>query len=119
MMPDDRTADGYDVQMQVNHLSHALLTTLLLPSLEAAAAARGEARAVMHSSGVRFHPSVKKSAWGGQHFEKCPADSLGGNSGTFSMERARDRTRAVRRVGETARSDRPARGWLRVSVSRR
>merc|ERR1712014_557711 len=43
-MSDVRTEDGFDVQMQVNHLSHFLLTSLLMPSLEKAAAARGEAR---------------------------------------------------------------------------
>lgn len=52
-LPDHRTVDGYDVQMQTNHLSHFLLTQLLMPSLDAAAAARGEARIVQHSSGAR------------------------------------------------------------------
>jgi len=52
-MSDVRTKDGYDPQMQANHLSHFLLTSLLFDLLEAAADARGEARVVSHSSGAR------------------------------------------------------------------
>jgi NAD(P)-dependent dehydrogenase (short-subunit alcohol dehydrogenase family) len=36
-VPDTRTADGFDVQIQTNHLSHWLLTMLLMPSLEVCA----------------------------------------------------------------------------------
>ena len=32
--PDEASADGYDIQMQVNHFSHFLLTKLLMPLLE-------------------------------------------------------------------------------------
>ena len=42
-IPDTRTGDGFDVQMQTNHLSHFALTALLMPAMEAAADARGEA----------------------------------------------------------------------------
>ncbi|NVB39555.1 SDR family NAD(P)-dependent oxidoreductase [Pseudenhygromyxa sp. WMMC2535] len=52
-LPDRATGDGYDVQMQTNHLSHFLLTALVWPLLAAAAAAHGEARVVNHSSGAR------------------------------------------------------------------
>jgi NAD(P)-dependent dehydrogenase (short-subunit alcohol dehydrogenase family) len=52
-LPDRATADGFDVQMQTNHLSHFLLTSLSWPLLEAEAKARGEARVVNHSSGAR------------------------------------------------------------------
>ena len=54
--PDEATKDGYDVQMQTNHLSHFLLTSLLLPLLEKAADKEGEAgqaRIVNHSSMAR------------------------------------------------------------------
>jgi len=81
---DERTADGFDVQMQVNHLSHALLTKLVMPSLEQAAASRGEARVCMHSSGARFLP-LGKEKFATKHMTRCPAGSLGGNSGAFTM----------------------------------
>lgn len=53
---DIRTKDGYDIQMQANHLSHFLLTSLLMDLLHAAAAKHGEARVVSHSSGARHSP---------------------------------------------------------------
>jgi NAD(P)-dependent dehydrogenase (short-subunit alcohol dehydrogenase family) len=56
-LEDKATGDGYDVQMQTNHLSHFLLTKELFPLLEKAAELRGEARIVQHSSGARKFPS--------------------------------------------------------------
>ena len=50
---DEATKDGYDVQMQTNHLSHFLLTSEVWPLLQKAAELRGEARVVQHSSGAR------------------------------------------------------------------
>lgn len=58
-LPDRATDDGYDVQMQTNHLSHFLLTSLVWPLLEAAAVAHGEARVVNHSSGARRGPRLR------------------------------------------------------------
>ena len=81
-MPDDRTVDGYDVQMQVNHLSHFLLSALVMPSLESAAKKRGEARCVTHSSGARFFGLGKLPF--GATFEKCEPGTLGGNAGTLA-----------------------------------
>jgi len=54
---DVATVDGYDVQMQTNHLSHFLLTRQLMPRLQLAADERGEARVVNHSSVARMTPS--------------------------------------------------------------
>merc|ERR1719329_476642 len=55
---DVRTGDGYDIQMQANHLPHFLLSSLVFDLLEAAAATRGEARVVSHSSGARNQPNL-------------------------------------------------------------
>ena len=55
-LPDQATGDGFDVQMQANHLSHFLLTHEVWPLLEKAAELHGEARVVNHSSGARGKP---------------------------------------------------------------
>lgn len=54
-MPDQATKDGYDVQMQTNHLSHFLLTKELLPLLLKGKSAcdGGAPRVVSHSSIAR------------------------------------------------------------------
>eukprot|EP00928_Gymnodinium_smaydae_P029089 TRINITY_DN22007_c0_g1_i1.p1 TRINITY_DN22007_c0_g1~~TRINITY_DN22007_c0_g1_i1.p1 ORF type:complete len:399 (-),score=89.56 TRINITY_DN22007_c0_g1_i1:177-1256(-) len=84
-MPDTRTTDGYDVQMQVNHLSHALLVEEVMPCLEAAAALRSEARVVFYASGARFFPQTKLEDFGGKHFTKCEPGTLGGDCTTSSL----------------------------------
>eukprot|EP00966_Prymnesium_polylepis_P292330 6751284-Prymnesium_polylepis.1 len=56
LQPDQASVDGYDVTASTNVLSHFLLTRELLPTLERAAAARGEARVVCMSSGSGFGP---------------------------------------------------------------
>jgi len=52
-LPNRATKDGYDVQMQTNHLSHFLLTKELFPLLARGAAKHGEGRVVHHSSSAR------------------------------------------------------------------
>lgn len=84
-MPDSRTVDGYDIQMQTNHLSHALLVEELMPSLEAAANVRAEARVVFHSSGARFFPFTTCEDFGGKHFKKSEPGTLGGDCSTMSL----------------------------------
>jgi len=78
-VPDTRTPDGFDVQMQTNHLSHFLLTKLLMPSLEAAAARRGEARVVQHSSGARREMAPGLSMLGAKYFQRQAPQALGGD----------------------------------------
>jgi NAD(P)-dependent dehydrogenase (short-subunit alcohol dehydrogenase family) len=58
--PDEATVDGYDTQMQTNHLSHFLLTAELLPLLEASAETVGDARVVTQSSFGRLHTPNKQ-----------------------------------------------------------
>lgn len=64
-LKDQATIDGFDIQMQTNHLSHFLLTKQLLPLLETAAEKRGEARIVNHTSISRY--GVKNLAFPGAH----------------------------------------------------
>ena len=83
-LEDIATIDGYDVQMQTNHLSHFLLVKLLFPLLKKAESLRGEARIINHSSIARKQPSkILKSAY----LEKN-GGNLGGN-GTSIMGGAR------------------------------
>ncbi|CAE8633346.1 unnamed protein product [Polarella glacialis] len=84
-LADEATADGYDVQMQTNHISHFLLTKELFPLLELAGKLRGEARVVNHSSGARKFPSKKlDAAYLGKN-----GGSLGGNGNSMFMGGAR------------------------------
>ncbi len=53
---DEATKDGFDCQMQVNHLSHFLLTKELFPLLVKRAESKGEARIVNHSSIAAWNP---------------------------------------------------------------
>lgn len=79
--PDEASPAGYDIQMQVNHLSHFLLTKLLLPLIEKKAAEVGEARIVNHSSIARFcgaFPEGERKLQA-KYFEKN-GGNLGGDS---------------------------------------
>ena len=59
-LKDVATRDGYDIQMQSNHLSHFLLSRELYPVLVKAVELRGEARIVNHSSFARNGPPGTK-----------------------------------------------------------
>jgi NAD(P)-dependent dehydrogenase (short-subunit alcohol dehydrogenase family) len=84
-LEDVATVDGFDVQMQTNHLSHFLLTKGLMPLLEKAAVTSGEARVVNHSSVARMQPSKKLSA---RYLEKN-GGNLGGNGASMIFGGAR------------------------------
>ena len=90
--------------MQTNHLSHFLLTKELLPLLNKAAAAKGEARIVNHSSGARKFPSTPLQA---KYLGKN-GGNLGGNGSSMLFCGAR-----CQRYHETCvplvRTPRPAR----------
>ena len=73
---DVATGDGFDIQMQTNHLSHFILTSELLSELEIAAHLRGESRIVNQSSGNRKRPSKNLES---KFFQKL-GGNLGGNS---------------------------------------
>ena len=83
-LADVPTTDGYDVQMQTNHLSHFLLAKELMPALEKAAAARGEARVVNHSSGARKMPGALASKYLGRN-----GGQLGGDGASMLFGGAR------------------------------
>ena len=57
---DEATKDGYDTQMQTNHLSHFLLAAELFPLLESEAKENGDARIVNHSSIARLNTPKNK-----------------------------------------------------------
>ena len=83
-MPDEATKDGFDTQMQTNHLSHFLLTRELFPLLEKAAEKHGDARIVNHSSMARL--GVKKLE--AKYLEKN-GGNLGGNGASMIFMGAR------------------------------
>ncbi|MEM7179955.1 MAG: SDR family NAD(P)-dependent oxidoreductase [Spirochaetota bacterium] len=82
---DEATKDGFDVQMQTNHLSHFLLTKELMPLLEKAAEKSGEARIVNHSSIARMNP---KKELLGKYLEK-KGGQLGGDGASMIFGGAR------------------------------
>jgi NAD(P)-dependent dehydrogenase (short-subunit alcohol dehydrogenase family) len=77
-LEDKATKDGYDVQMQTNHLSHFLLTKELYPLLEKA----DDPRVVNHTSISRFGSKLQ-----GKYLGKN-GGHLGGNS-SFLFQGAR------------------------------
>ena len=77
---DAATVDGYDTQMQTNHLSHFLLTAELFPLLEAQAEESGDARIVNHSSDGRYMTNNGKLE---EKYFGRNGGNLGGNEAFF------------------------------------
>ena len=84
-LEDIPTKDGFDVQMQTNHLSHFLLVKLIFPLLEKAADLRGEARIINHSSIARKQPKKVLEA---KYLER-KGGNLGGNGSSMFFGGAR------------------------------
>jgi NAD(P)-dependent dehydrogenase (short-subunit alcohol dehydrogenase family) len=82
-LADERTGDGFDLQIQTNHLSHFLLVAELFPLLETAAARTGEARVVSHSSVAAYNTGGLDAKF----FAKCERQTLGGDSASMSKGR--------------------------------
>jgi len=76
-LEDEATGDGYDIQMQTNHLSHFLLTKELYPLLQKAAAAGSEARVCNHSSLARVGKPLERDYFGKN------GGNLGGNGNSM------------------------------------
>jgi len=78
-------SDGYEIQMQTNHLSHFLLTTELFPLLLAGSKKYGDARIVQHSSAARLmteHNTLEE-----KYFQKQTKNGqLGGNETSGMMK---------------------------------
>jgi len=69
-MRDQPTADGFEQQMQVNHLSHFLLVNKLMPLLNKAAETSDDVRVVNHSSMARIMMNKKQNVLKEQYFSK-------------------------------------------------
>jgi len=83
-LKDQATSEGYDVQMQTNHLAHFLLAKEVFGLLEAAAKARGEARIVNHSSGARHMAKQLEAPYLGVN-----GGNLGGDGASMFLGGAR------------------------------
>ena len=83
-LSDIATEDGFDIQMQTNHLSHFLLTKILYPTLNQTAGSKGESRIVNHSSISRLQSKTLEN----KYLERN-GGNLGGNGSSMLFGGAR------------------------------
>jgi NAD(P)-dependent dehydrogenase (short-subunit alcohol dehydrogenase family) len=81
-LADEPTIDGFDIQMQTNHLSHFLLLSLIFPLIETAQDKRNDARIITHSSLAR-----QGSALQAKYFQQ--GGNLGGDGSSMMCGGAR------------------------------
>ena len=94
-LKDVATRDGYDIQMQTNHLSHFLLTKELYPVLVKAVELRGEAGIVNHSSFARNGPpGTKLTTENTYEYLGKNGGSLGGDGASTTVQKSTTRHRA-------------------------
>ena len=94
-LKDVATGDGYDIQMQTNHLSHFLLSRELYPALVKAVQLRGEARIVNHSSFARNGPpGTKLTTENTYEYLGKNGGSLGGDGASTTVQKSTTRHRA-------------------------
>jgi NAD(P)-dependent dehydrogenase (short-subunit alcohol dehydrogenase family) len=74
---DQRTDDGFDIQMQTNQPSHFLLVQRVFGMLQLPAEKQGGARLVMQSSSARWFPKKDLEQ---KCFQKSKPGTLGGDS---------------------------------------
>ena len=83
-LSDEATEDGFDIQMQTNHLSHFLLTKELFPLLVRGSKQHGDSRVINHSSIARL--AVRKLE--PQYLDQN-GGALGGNGSSMIFMGAR------------------------------
>jgi NAD(P)-dependent dehydrogenase (short-subunit alcohol dehydrogenase family) len=114
-LEDKATGDGYDVQMQTNHLSHFLLTKELYPLLKRAHELRGEARVVNHSSLARMGAPLKAEYFGKN------GGNLGGNGSSMLFGGARwvryQQTKLANSVFTTALAEKFGDSGIKAAVA--
>lgn len=114
--PQQKTADGFEMQIGVNHLGHFLLTELLLPNLEAGAPAR-----VVNVSSC-FHDKAMgregKIDLDDLFFEKREYDGWEAyaQSKLANLLHAKALAKRLEGTGVTAVSVHP--GWVRTNLAR-
>jgi NAD(P)-dependent dehydrogenase (short-subunit alcohol dehydrogenase family) len=113
--PLTRTAEGYELQLGTNHLGHFLLTNLLLPLLERAAAGSGNARVVTVSSLAHEQGRIH---WEDPNYERTPYSALDayGQSKLANVLFSAELARRVAGTGITTYSLHP--GVINTELSR-